>query len=135
MIFISELFTGSISDKAICEESGFFKLLRDLVAQGYIQHGDAVMADKGFKIQKELEEMGLLLNIPPFASCKSQMSVSDTYLTQKIAKHRVHVERVIANIKTYKILSHTIPASLFKQANKIWTVCAMLTLHQKIFVT
>lgn len=135
VIFISELFTGSISDKAICEQSGFFQLLKDLLDNGYIQPGDAVMADKGFTIQSELEELGLLLNIPPFASCTSQMSVADTHLTQKIAKHRVHIERLIAKIKTYKLLSHTIPTSLFGQANKIWTVCSLLTLHQKIFVT
>lgn len=116
VIFISELFTGSISDKLICELSGFFKLLKDYVAHGYINRGDGVMADKGFTIQNELEEMGLLLNIPPFTKCSAQMSVSDTYLTQKIAKERVHIERLIAKVKTYKILSHTIPTSLFKES-------------------
>ena len=134
VIFISELFTGSISDKLICELSGFFKLLKDYIANGYINKGDGVMADKGFTIQKELEEMGLLLNIPPFSKCSSQMSVSDTYLTQKIAKERVHIERLIAKVKTYKILSHTIPTSLFKQINKIWSVCSFVTLHQNVFV-
>jgi hypothetical protein len=69
------------------------------------------MADKGFTIQEELNKLGLVLNIPPFSSCSSQMSSSDTNLTQKIAKHRVHVERVIAKVKTYKLLSHKIPTS------------------------
>jgi hypothetical protein len=134
VIFISELFTGSISDKMICEESGFYAILKDLLNHGYINPGDGIMADKGFTIQEELNKLGLVLNIPPFSSCSSQMSSSDTYLTQKIAKHRVHVERVIAKVKTYKLLSHKIPTSLFKQANKIWSVCAILTLHQRIFV-
>jgi hypothetical protein len=92
------------------------------------------MADKGFTIHNELNQLGLVLNIPPFSSSSAQMSAADTYLTQKIAKHRVHVERVIAKVKTYKLLSHKIPTSLFKQATKIWTVCAILTLHQSIFV-
>ena len=96
VIFISELFTGSISDKAICEESGFFQLLKDLVEHGYIQRGDCVMADKGFTIANELKEIGLGLNIPPFAT-GSQMSMSDTYLTSKIAKHGVHIERLISS--------------------------------------
>jgi hypothetical protein len=36
IIFISELFTGSISDKMICEESGFYAILKDLLNYGYI---------------------------------------------------------------------------------------------------
>jgi len=34
--FISELLTGSISDKAICEQSGFFHLLKNLKEAGFI---------------------------------------------------------------------------------------------------
>lgn len=134
VIFISELFTGSISDKVICEESGVFNLLKQMIENGYIKQGDGIMADKGFTIHNELNQLGLVLNIPPFSSSSAQMSAADTYLTQKIAKHRVHVERVIAKVKTYKLLSHKIPTSLFKQVTKIWTVCAILTLHQSIFV-
>jgi len=75
VIFISELFTGSISDKAICEESGFFQLLKDLVEHGYIQRGDCVMTDKGFTIANEL---GLGLNIPPFATGSQSQCLTHT---------------------------------------------------------
>ena len=51
-MFISELFTGSISDKVITEQSGFYELLSLLKVQGYVKEGDAVMADKGFTIEK-----------------------------------------------------------------------------------
>ena len=54
---------------------------------------------KGFIIQKQLAEMGLQLNIPPFVSSTSQMSVAETQMTEKIAEHRIHVERLIAKIK------------------------------------
>ena len=134
IIFISELFTGSISDKLLCQESGFYDMLKLLLENKFILPGDAVMADKGFTIHGELAKLGLLLNIPPFSSSACQMSASDTYLTPKIAKHRVHVERVIAKVKTYKMLSHRVPTSLFHQINKIWSVCAMLTRHQDLFV-
>lgn len=69
------------------------------------------------------------------ASSTSQMSVSDTLLTEKIAKHRVHIERLIAKVKTYKMLSVRIPTSLFKNINKIWSVCCHLTLFHDVFVT
>lgn len=65
------------------------------------------MADKGFTVRDELSKLNLLCNIPPMASSTSQMSVSDsdTILTEKIAKHRVHIERLFAKVKTYKMLS------------------------------
>lgn len=52
-MFISELFTGSISDKVITEQSGFYELLSLLKVHGYVKEGDAVMEDKGFTIEKE----------------------------------------------------------------------------------
>jgi hypothetical protein len=43
-------FTGSISDKAITEQSGFYDLITQLKQHGYVKEGDAVMVDKGFTI-------------------------------------------------------------------------------------
>lgn len=60
------------------------------------------MPDKGFHIENEIAAVGLKLNIPPFASCVSQMKASEVDETVK-AKHRVHVERAIARIKQFKI--------------------------------
>jgi len=54
IVFISKLFTGSISDKLLCEESGFYDMLKSLLENRYILPGDAVMADKGFTIHDEL---------------------------------------------------------------------------------
>ena len=42
------------------------------IAQGHLKAGDAMMADKGFTIDKEMEELGLGLNIPPFTSSVAQ---------------------------------------------------------------
>lgn len=107
------LFTGSISDKDITVESGFLKLLSDLIQTGKLQNGDGVMADKGFRIENEIEAVGLQLNIPPFASCASQMKSPEVSETIKKAKHCVHVERAIARIKQFKILSGKISLSFF----------------------
>jgi hypothetical protein len=93
------------------------------------------MADKGFTIGSELKELGLSLNIPPFSASGSQMSAADSYKNQKIAKLRVHIERLIAKVKTFQILSNTIPTYLFQSINKILSVCCSLTLFQDTFVT
>ena len=130
LMFVSTLYTGSISDKKLTEDSGFYKLLQELKQNGYILDGDGVMADKGFTIHEELNKLDMVLNIPPFCTTGQQMSSGDVNLTQKIARHRIHVERFISKVKTHSILSNVIPTSVFKKVNEIWTVCCFLTLFQ-----
>ena len=54
IIFVSQLYTGSISDKEIVIRSGFLETLKNKVKVGEILAADAVMADKGFDIGDEL---------------------------------------------------------------------------------
>lgn len=84
--FISSLYTGSISDKEITRCSRILDLL---------EHGDSVMADKGFNIDDLLKEQGVGLNIPPFLQSQAQFSAQDVHETKTIAKLRIHVERAI----------------------------------------
>ena len=91
LMFVSALFSGVISDNEICVQSGFYEYLSKKIAQGYLIAGDAIMGDKGFTINKELEDLGLRLNIPPFASSAAQMSASDVAYTNLIAAHIIHV--------------------------------------------
>ncbi|XP_069141864.1 uncharacterized protein [Argopecten irradians] len=134
LLFVSELFSGSVSDKVITEESGFYELLKSLKVHGYIQDGDSIMADKGFTIGDELAKLNLKLNIPPFVRGGKQLTSGERKETQKIAKHRIHIERLIAKVKKNKILKNEIPTCMFTRINKIWTVCCHLTLFEDIFV-
>jgi hypothetical protein len=134
LMFTSALFTGSISDQEICDKSGFYEFLQELIKDGFIHENDGIMADKGFRIEKDLQKIGVKLNMPPFASTAQQMSASDVALTRKIAAHRIHVERAINRIKKYKLLSRIIPVALFGHINEIWTVCCILTNFQDILV-
>lgn len=126
VIFISPLFSGSISDKQLCHDCGLLNYLQELLAAGHVLEGDAVMADKGFLIRDELNAIGLGLNIPPF-SHGCQFTDSEVKLTRKIAGHRVHVERAISRIKKFKILSHKLDISLMASINQIWFTAAFLT--------
>lgn len=134
IIFASMLYLGAISDKELTSRSGFLKTLEELKSQGKIIEGDGIMVDKGFRIREEVEKLGLKLNIPPFASSGTQMSASDIKLTEKIARHRVHVERAIARIKTFKILSNRIDLKLFTSINQIWYVCCFLTNFMNLLI-
>jgi len=66
------------------------------------------MADKGFDVWDLLALHGLLLDIPPFKG-SAPMGINDVQKTQTIAQIRIHVERVIDQVKRhYQILQGVI---------------------------
>ena len=65
VIFVSDLYPGSISDKELTRRCGFLQLL---------QSGDSIMADRGFDIEENLASLGVKLNIPPFLKGRQQLS-------------------------------------------------------------
>lgn len=118
---VSNLYTGSISDKEITKESGILSLL---------EPGDEVIADKGFLIKDLLSEIDVKLVIPTFLGPSGQFSKDEITYTQEIARLRVHVERAIRRIKEYHIFDGVMPLSLCGSVNQLWTVCALLTNFQ-----
>ena len=118
--FISELYAGSVSDKAITSRSGIL---------------DSVMADKGFDIVYKLMVQGVKLNIPPFVNRSTQLSKKKVITTRKIASLRIHVERAIGRVKNYRILSNVVPLTLIKSIDDIWGVCCSLSLFQPPLVS
>ena len=116
--FVSELYAGRSSDKQITKDCSILNLL---------ESGDQVMADRGFDIENEMPP-GVGLNIPPFLDGAPQLSLQDEVKTRKIASLRVHVERAIQRIKSYKILSNVLPLKMSSDLNKIWVICSYLTL-------
>lgn len=112
--YVSNLYPGSISDKAIVQQSGFLN---------HLTTGDMVLADKGFVIQ-DLVPNGVSVNIPPFLN-NGSFTESEAKTTKAIAKCRIHVERANARLKDFKILSF-IPYYLRCHADIIFQLCASL---------
>ena len=83
--FISQLYTGQISDREIVMHSGFLNLP--------FVRGDSAMVDKGFTVQ-DLLPLGVSLNIPPFLGSKGQMTPEEVVQTQQIASLQIHVELI-----------------------------------------
>ncbi|XP_078377811.1 uncharacterized protein LOC144660965 [Oculina patagonica] len=113
--FISQLYTGSISDREIVRRSGFLELPFD--------DKDSIMADKGFTIQ-DLLPLGVTLNLPPFLGASSQMAAEDVVKTQEIASLRIHIERAINKIKNFQIWDRVVPLHQMGMVNQMWAVCA-----------
>ncbi len=91
-----------------------------------VESGDSIMADKGFDIESSLPN-GVSLNIPAFLRGKDHLDIEEEQETRKIASVRIHVERAIARIKTFRTLSTVFPLTMAAELNKILIICAYLT--------
>lgn len=117
IIFCSELYGGSTSDRQIVTLSKFAELPEE---------GTTILADRGFEISDILEKRNVALNIPPFLRGKKQLSESEVMETRRIANRRIHVERLIGLSKINKILRDPMPSHLWPMASQINYNCIML---------
>lgn len=80
-----------------------------------VQHGDYIMADRGFNVGEDLAMVGAKLLLPSFTKGKTQLSNADVETTRRLARVRIHVERVIGQLrKKYKILQQTLPINIIQ---------------------
>jgi hypothetical protein len=90
------------------------------------------MADRGFHIRHPLLPRGATLNMPSFTHGKP-LSKKAVARSRKIATVRIHVERAIRRMKTFRILSGIIPIRLRFQLDQIITVvCVLCNLQKKL---
>ena len=125
--YLSQCWGGRVSDKNLTQKSNFFQML---------EHGDTVLADRGFTIAEDLAVHGAKLEIPAFTRGKTQLSQRDVELSKQLSSVRIHVERVIGHLKNkYTLLKGPLPVTLLKHKgdkgyaniDKILVVCAALT--------
>lgn len=91
--FVSDLWSGNVSDKHLTEQSGLIEKLDD---------GDAVMADRGFHVEDSLLKKNATLIAPPFTrkwhnGKGKRLNVKEIRQTRQIARLRIHVERERSN--------------------------------------
>jgi hypothetical protein len=116
--FISRAFGGRTSDKVITYRSGYLDL---------IEHGDVVMADRGFLIRDELASRGACLVIPSFTKGKDQLSPAEVETSRKIAHVRIHIERAMERLKNFRILSQRMSLNMVPHCDSIMTICGAIT--------
>ena len=116
--FLSELYTGSISDKELTKRSKVIDCL---------DPGDDVMADKGFDIQDDFAAKEVTVNIPSFLKGKTQFSREEMEHNKKIASLRIHMERCVEQIKNWHIFDSRIPITLTPIASDMFIIVGALT--------
>ncbi len=125
--FISQLYTGNISDRELVLRSGFLNMPHT--------KGAMWLVDKGFQIQDLADPLGVTVNMPAFVGQQKQLSAQDVFKTQTIASERIHIERMINKIKKFHLFDRPVPMSMMGCVNQAWTVCALLTLFQNPIIS
>lgn len=118
IMFVSNAYGGRASDKLIFESSGIIN---------HIEAGSAVMVDKGFYIDQVCKSRNVKVYQPPFLRKKVQLSEEEAQSNSEIAAARVHIERCNQRIKTFKILSETLPTTLIPYIDSIFKVICSVT--------
>ena len=117
--FVSEFYGGSKSDVETAKRCGI--LNKELWSMD-----DDVLADRGFTIKKQLQPLGVTLNIHSFLAAKDQLPQEEVPESQTIAAVRIHVERAIQRIKYFRQIRNEIPLTMHGSTNQIWTVSCLL---------
>lgn len=112
IIFVSIGFGGRTSDNEITLKSGFLDNLEE---------GDLVLADKGFKVEGQVEERGASLRLPCFVKGGKQLHPTEVEKTRHIANIRIHVERVISILRQkFNICSDMAEMSAVSKTNDLF---------------
>lgn len=111
--YISPMYGGRSSDDAIFEQSNILI---------FLEKGEAIMVDKGFRVDKLCKDKDITLIRPPFKKDKQKFTEKESRLNAKIARARVHVERSNQRLKVFKVLGSRMPSGLVKKGKEILTI-------------
>ncbi|XP_062621134.1 uncharacterized protein LOC134282753 [Saccostrea cucullata] len=118
--FVSKLWSGNISDRKITIDSKYID---------NICPGDEVMADRGFQIRDLLTLKGAYLNMPPFTRERRNgvgrvLTSKQIIETRKISSLRIHVERAIRRLKSFRLLRGILPLKMKNLSSAMLRVAA-----------
>ena len=110
MMFCSDAFEGSISDRQIAIDSNFIDNLHP---------GDVVLADRGFTIHDLCAKKGAIVEIPSFLNGRPGLEKDENLKGKLLSKARSHIERYNQHIKQYKIIILLVTGTAICSHNKI----------------
>ena len=123
VMFLSAGWGGRVSDKQISIDSSFFEK---------IYMGNCILADRGFTLKEELAA----LKITHFTKGKKHLSGKEVDISCQLSKFRIHVERVIGQIKKFCMLQNIAPLTQIDLLDEIMViVCAIISLNKSIVAT
>ena len=122
LLDISSMYCGLIADADLFQVSRFVEHLPS-------DHPISVLLDKGFLVGEKLAERMVVGFVPPCKTREVPQFAKETMIAGKrIAKTRVHVERVISVIKQWKAASMRWPLTMVDVAERAFFVRGFLSL-------
>ena len=115
--YISEAYAGSCSDRFITEDTN----IASKFTPGFI-----VLFDKGFNVQDLFLSRQVTCVLPPFVRSKRQFTRSEVYQGKRIARARIHIERVMGRFKEFRLLAHTLPITMIDLCDHIWSIAGAI---------
>ena len=116
--YISEAYGGSSSDRFITEDTN----VASKFTPGFI-----AMFDKGFNVQDLFLVNQVKCVLPPFVRRKRKFTRSEVYHGKRIARARIHIERVMGRLKEFRLLNNTLPISMLDLCDHIWNIAGAVT--------
>ena len=115
--YISQAYAGSCTDRFITENTNVAaKFTPDFM----------VLFDKGFNVQDIFLNRQVKCVLPPFVRSKQQFTRSEVYQGKRIARARIHVERVIGRLKEFRLLQNTLPLTMVDLCDHIWIIAGAM---------
>lgn len=115
--YVSPVYGGSTSDRQIVERSDLPKKCNS---------GDVLMADKAFTVQDICAPHNVTVATPTFVKGKGYLPHETIMKDRLLSKHRIHIERIIGLLKTYKFLAGKLNHNYVPLASEIVAVIVML---------
>ena len=120
-MYASDVYEGCISDREIVSRSDFVS---------YLNPGDVVVADRGFKIHDLCAKKGAKVIIPPFLDGRDCLTIEEEIETKLISKSRIHVERFNERFKKYRLLQGIVSLKLAPLLSQIVFITCCLVNFQ-----
>jgi hypothetical protein len=64
--------------------------------------------------------------LPPFVRSKRQFTRSEVYQGKRIARARIHVERVMGRLKEFRLLKNILPLTMIDLCDQIWIIAGAI---------
>ncbi|KAK3916482.1 Putative transposase for insertion sequence element IS112 [Frankliniella fusca] len=101
-----------------------------------LEKGDTIMADRGFMLEEECLERGLILLKPPtMGRGRDHLTPREEVVTKSIACVRIYVEHVIGRVKDWKILQHRIELLLLPILPDMIVIASFIHNSSKSYIT
>ena len=115
--YVSPAYGGLATDRYIVEDTNISSRLTP---------GFMVLFDKGFNVQDLFLQKQVKCELPPFLRSKRKFTRSEVYHGKRVARARIHIERVMGRLKEFRLLEHSLPINMIDMCDHIWTIAAAI---------